>query len=107
MTELGRSGITELSPVILFSLSLFFFFLDNYELHLSQTYCTSLLTFDVYSVYYGPETSSKLAEISHGGIIIYAIALAVPCSILNAAGLSLTWLLTVPSIIVRGCSCPY
>lgn len=67
----------------------------------------SLLTFDVYKTYFKPEASSeKLVQISHYGIVIYALALATFCSILNAVGLNLTWLLTILGIIVGGASIP-
>jgi len=68
---------------------------------------SSLLTFDVYKTYFRPETSSaKLVQISHWGIVIYALTLATFCCILNAVGLSLTWLLVVLGIIVGGASVP-
>ncbi|GAD94882.1 predicted protein [Paecilomyces variotii No. 5] len=68
---------------------------------------SSLLTFDVYKTYYRPQTSStKLVQISHWGIVIYAIILAVFCTILNEVGLSLTWLLTVLGVIVGGAAVP-
>lgn len=68
---------------------------------------SSLLTFDVYKTYFRPDApSSTLVQVSHCGIVIYAVVLAAFCSILNAAGLSLTWLLTVLGIIVGGCSVP-
>lgn len=68
---------------------------------------SSLLTFDVYKTYIRPKTSSaKLVKISHYGIIVYAICLAVFCCILNVVGLSLTWLLTVLGIIVGGAAVP-
>lgn len=68
---------------------------------------SSLVTFDVYKTYFCPKaTSAKLVQISHFGIIGYSIVLAAFCSILNAAGLSLTWLLTVLGIIVGGGSVP-
>lgn len=68
---------------------------------------SSLLTFDVYKTYYRPQTSStKLVQISHWGIVIYAITLAVFCTILNEVGLSLTWLLTVLGVIVGGAAVP-
>lgn len=68
---------------------------------------SSLLTFDIYKTYFRPDApSSTLVQVSHCGIVIYAVVLAAFCSILNAAGLSLTWLLTVLGIIVGGCSVP-
>lgn len=68
---------------------------------------SSLLTFDVYKTYFRPETSSaKLVQVSHWGIVIYALTLATFCCILNAVGLSLTWLLVVLGIIVGGASVP-
>lgn len=68
---------------------------------------SSLLTFDVYKTYIKPDaTSSKLVQISHYGIILYALVLASFCCILNAVGLNLTWLLTVLAIIVGGASVP-
>ena len=68
---------------------------------------SSLLTFDIYKTYFRPNApSAKLVQISHWGIIIYAVVLAAFCCILNAAGLSLTWLLTVLGIIVGGGSVP-
>mgnify|MGYP000854704828 CR=1 FL=1 len=68
---------------------------------------SSLLTFDVYKTYLRPKTSSaKLVTVSHYGIVVYTICLAVFCCILNVVGLSLTWLLTVLGIIVGGASVP-
>lgn len=68
---------------------------------------SSLLTFDVYKTYIKPESSSaKLVQISHYGIVIYALVLAGFCCILNAVGLNLTWLLTILAIIVGGASIP-
>lgn len=52
---------------------------------------SSLLTFDVYKTYINPNTSSaRLVQISHYGIVLYALVLAAFCSGLNAAGLNLT-----------------
>ncbi|KAK5112994.1 hypothetical protein LTR85_011016 [Meristemomyces frigidus] len=68
---------------------------------------SSLLTFDVYKTYIKPDASSaKLVQISHYGICLYALVLAAFCSILNAVGLNLTWLLTILAIIVGGASIP-
>ncbi|EME45527.1 hypothetical protein DOTSEDRAFT_129115 [Dothistroma septosporum NZE10] len=68
---------------------------------------SSLLTFDVYKTYINHDaTSSRLVQISHYGIMIYALVLAAFCCILNAVGLNLTWLLTVLAIIVGGASVP-
>ncbi|KAF2099950.1 Na+/solute symporter [Rhizodiscina lignyota] len=68
---------------------------------------SSLLTFDVYKTYIKPDSSShQLVQISHYGIVLYAVVLAAFCSILNAVGLNLTWLLTVLGIIVGGASVP-
>ncbi|KAK5109878.1 hypothetical protein LTR62_006485 [Meristemomyces frigidus] len=68
---------------------------------------SSLLTFDVYKTYIKPDsTSARLVQISHYGIVLYALVLAGFCSILNAVGLNLTWLLTMLAIIVGGASIP-
>lgn len=68
---------------------------------------SSLLTFDVYKTYIKPDsTSTKLVQISHYGIVLYALVLAAFCCILNAVGLNLTWLLTTLAIIVGGASIP-
>lgn len=68
---------------------------------------SSLLTFDVYKTYIAPNSSSaRLVQISHYGIVLYALVLAAFCSILNAVGLNLTWLLTILAIIVGGASIP-
>jgi hypothetical protein len=68
---------------------------------------SSLLTFDVYKTYYRPGTSSEvLVKVSHWAIALYAIVLAAFCCILNAAGISLTWLLTVLGVIVGGAALP-
>lgn len=68
---------------------------------------SSLLTFDVYKTYIKPDASStRLVQISHYGIVIYGLVLAAFCCGLNAAGLNLTWLLTVLGIIVGGASVP-
>ena len=68
---------------------------------------SSLLTFDVYKTYFRPNTSSSaLVQISHYGIVIFALVLAGFCCILNAVGLSLTWLLTCLGTIVGGAALP-
>ena len=68
---------------------------------------SSLLTFDVYKTYIKPDSSSqRLVQVSHYGIVIYALVLATFCCILNVVGLNLTWLLTVQGIIVGGASVP-
>ncbi|CAG7960760.1 unnamed protein product [Penicillium salamii] len=68
---------------------------------------SSLLTFDVYKTYYRPDTDSQtLVKVSHWGIALYALVLAVFCCILNAAGISLTWVLTVLGVIVGGAALP-
>lgn len=68
---------------------------------------SSLLTFDVYKTYIRPESSSaKLVQISHYGIVLYAVVLAAFCCILNAVGLNLTWLLTILAIMVGGAAMP-
>ena len=68
---------------------------------------SSLLTFDVYKTYVAPQSSShRLVQVSHYGIVMYGLVLAAFCSILNAVGVNLTWLLTVLGIIVAGASMP-
>lgn len=68
---------------------------------------SSLLTFDVYKTYYRPNaTSETLVKISHWAIAFYAIVLASFCCILNAVGISLTWVLTVLGVIVGGAALP-
>lgn len=68
---------------------------------------SSLLTFDVYKTYMRPRaTSAELVAVSHYGIAVFALVLAVFCCILNAASLNLTWLLTCLGIIVGGASIP-
>ncbi|KAJ5541704.1 hypothetical protein N7494_006780 [Penicillium frequentans] len=68
---------------------------------------SSLLTFDVYKTYYRPNTSSEnLVRVSHWAIALYAIVLASFCCILNAVGISLTWVLTVLGVIVGGAALP-
>lgn len=68
---------------------------------------SSLITFDIYKTYIKPTaTSRQLVNMSHIGIIIYALVLAVFCCILNAVDINLTWLLTVLGIIVGGASVP-
>ncbi|PYH90977.1 hypothetical protein BO71DRAFT_333242 [Aspergillus ellipticus CBS 707.79] len=63
---------------------------------------SSLLTFDIYQTYFRPNTdSATLVRVSHGGIVFYALILAAFCCVLNVAGLSLTWLLTVLGVIVQ------
>ena len=62
---------------------------------------SSLLTFDVYKTYINQDAQSKkLVQVSHYGIVIYAVVLAAFCCILNKVGLNLTWLLTVLATIV-------
>ncbi|KAE8153815.1 solute symporter family transporter [Aspergillus avenaceus] len=68
---------------------------------------SSLLTFDVYKTYIRPHTdSATLVRVSHWGIVLYAVVLAAFCCVLNAVGLSLTWLLTVLGVIVGGAAVP-
>ena len=68
---------------------------------------SSLLTFDVYKTYINPDaTSKRLVQVSHYGIVLYALVLAGFCCILNVVGLNLTWLLTILAIIVGGASIP-
>ncbi|KAJ5167772.1 uncharacterized protein N7482_003366 [Penicillium canariense] len=68
---------------------------------------SSLLTFDVYKTYYRPNTTStELVRVSHWAIALYAVVLAAFCCILNAAGISLTWVLTVLGVIVGGAALP-
>ncbi|XHG09826.1 hypothetical protein AWENTII_012864 [Aspergillus wentii] len=68
---------------------------------------SSLLTFDIYKTYFRPHTDSvTLVRVSHYAIALYAVVLAVFCCILNAAGVNLTWLLTVLGVIVGGASLP-
>lgn len=45
-------------------------------------------------------------QVSHYGIVIYAVCLAVFCCILNKVGLNLTWLVTVLGVIVGGGAVP-
>ncbi|KAF9888600.1 urea active transporter [Aspergillus nanangensis] len=68
---------------------------------------SSLLTFDVYKTYFRPHAdSATLVRVSHWGIVAFALVLAAFCCVLNAVGLSLTWLLTVLGVIVGGASVP-
>ncbi|GIK06309.1 hypothetical protein Aspvir_001956 [Aspergillus viridinutans] len=68
---------------------------------------SSLLTFDVYKTYFRPHTdSATLVRVSHWAIALYALLLSAFCSILNAVGLSLTWVLTVLGVIVGGAAVP-
>lgn len=62
---------------------------------------SSLITFDIYKTYIKPTaTSRQLVAMSHIGIVIYALVLAVFCCILNAVNINLTWILTVLGVIV-------
>ena len=68
---------------------------------------SSLLTFDVYKTYIKPDsTSHRLVQVSHFGIILYGVVLAAFCCLLNAVGLTLTWLLTILGVMVGGASVP-
>ena len=68
---------------------------------------SSLLNFDIYKTYIKPNaTSRQLVRVSHHGIIIYALVLAVVCCFFNVVSLNPTWLLTVLGVIVGGCSIP-
>jgi len=68
---------------------------------------SSLLTFDVYKTYINLESpSTKLVQISHYGIVLYALVLSGFCCILNAVGITLTWVLTILAVIVGGASIP-
>lgn len=56
-----------------------------------------LLTFDVYKTYMCPASShNQPVKISHYSIILYALILASFCSVLNAVGINLSWLETIP-----------
>lgn len=68
---------------------------------------SSLLTFDVYKTYYRPKTTSTdLVRVSHWAIVVYGLVLAAFCCVLNAVGISLTWVLTVLGVIVGGAALP-
>lgn len=68
---------------------------------------SSLLTFDIYKTYIKPTaTSRQLVKVSHYGIVLYALVLAVVCCVFNLVNVNLTWLLTVLGVIVGGCSIP-
>lgn len=68
---------------------------------------SSLLTFDIYKLYFRPNaTSRELVRVSHISIVIYATVLASFCAILNAVNVNLTWILTVLGVIVGGGSIP-
>ena len=68
---------------------------------------SSLITFDVYKTYINQTAkSSRLVRVSHLGIIIYGLILAVFCCILNAVNINLTWILTCLGIIVGGAAMP-
>ncbi|KAJ5892134.1 solute symporter family transporter [Penicillium subrubescens] len=68
---------------------------------------SSLLTFDVYKTYFRPNTiSTDLVRVSHWAIVVYALVLAAFCCVLNAVGISLTWVLTVLGVIVGGAALP-
>lgn len=68
---------------------------------------SSLLTFDVYKTYFRPNTTSTdLVRVSHWAIVVYALVLAAFCCVLNAVGISLTWVLTVLGVIVGGAALP-
>lgn len=68
---------------------------------------SSLLTFDVYKTYFRPNTTStNLVRVSHWAIVVYALILAAFCCVLNAVGISLTWVLTVLGVIVGGAALP-
>jgi len=68
---------------------------------------SSLITFDIYKLYFRPNaTSRELVRVSHISIVIYATVLASFCAILNAVNVNLTWILTVLGVIVGGASIP-
>ncbi|KAH8898882.1 urea transporter [Thozetella sp. PMI_491] len=68
---------------------------------------SSLITFDVYKTYIKPNaTSEQLVRVSHYGIVIYAVALASFCCILNAVAINITWILTILGVLVGGASIP-
>lgn len=47
-----------------------------------------------------------LVRVGHWAIVPYAVVLAAFCYILNAVGISLTWVLTVLGVIVGGAALP-
>lgn len=68
---------------------------------------SSLVTFDVYKTYVKPSaTSDQLVRVSHVGIVAFSVVLASFCCVLNAAGIDLTWVLTILGVIVGGASIP-
>ncbi|KAK8200038.1 Sodium:solute symporter family-domain-containing protein [Phyllosticta capitalensis] len=68
---------------------------------------SSLITFDIFQTYMRPNsTPQTLVKVSHIGIVICAVVLAAFCCILNAIGLTLTWLLTCFGVMVGGASVP-
>ena len=68
---------------------------------------SSLLPFDIYKVYVKPAApSNQLVTVSHYGIGLYTLVLAVFCCILNAVNVDLTWLITVDGIIIGGAANP-
>lgn len=68
---------------------------------------SSLVTFDIYKTYVKPSaTSAQLVRVSHVGIVLFSLVLASFCCILHAAGIDLTWVLTILGVIVGGASIP-
>ncbi|KAJ5888930.1 solute symporter family transporter [Penicillium taxi] len=99
ITLLGKGGAVLLLILLLMAVTSF----TSAEL----IAVSSLLTFDVYKTYLRPNTSStEVVKVNHWTIPCYAVFLAAFCCILNAAGISLTWILTVLGVIVGGAALP-
>ncbi|CDR99935.1 hypothetical protein [Sporisorium scitamineum] len=66
-----------------------------------QVAVASVLTFDVYKPYIRPEASKReIFIMSHVGVLIWAIAMAVIGTIFHYAGISLGWLYLAQGIII-------
>jgi urea-proton symporter len=68
---------------------------------------SSILTFDVYKVYFKPHaTSDQLIKISHIMICVFGVVMAVFACIWNAIGIDLGWLFLVMGLLIGGAVFP-
>lgn len=61
---------------------------------------SSILTFDVYKMYFNPDaTSDKLIQVSHIMICVFGVTMAIFACIWNAIGIDLGWLFLVMGLL--------
>lgn len=72
-----------------------------------QVAVASVLTFDVYKPYIRPQaTKREIFIMSHAGVVIWAVVMALFGTIFHYAGISLGWLYLAQGIIIAPAVCP-